>query len=289
MHDSSGTEAGWPFWAPSDLASVERALDLADVRAGDRFADLGCGDGQVLVAAAKRGAAVVGVECDEELAEQARAALEANGVAGEVVVGDLFEVGLEADVVFTYLAPATLQRLVPRLERSPVRRLVTLDFAVPGAEAVTIDGPAHLYRLPARPAPARSSTGWPSAGTLVVTVPEVESLTCLELPHPGGRVRVRLSPSLEGAVSVATGADHAAPGATVAVDLRWAGLPNGSVAHGLLAVEGTVPHALVALFADDEEEGQWDLSLDGAANLLGHLAGHSGGFTLTELLAAADG
>src|SRR5687768_4519465 len=80
---------GWPFWAPSDEASVEAALDLAAVGPGDRVADLGCGDGHVLVRATQRGAKVVGVETDAELAQQARDALAAAGADGEVIEGDL--------------------------------------------------------------------------------------------------------------------------------------------------------------------------------------------------------
>ena len=52
----------WAFWAPTPDGIVERALDLAGVGPGMRFLDLGCGDGRVLVAAARRGADVRGIE-----------------------------------------------------------------------------------------------------------------------------------------------------------------------------------------------------------------------------------
>ena len=288
MSVARGTEAGWPFWAPSDPHAVERALDLAGVREGVRFVDLGCGDGHVLVAAARRGANVRGIECDAELADEARVALAVEGLGGDVLVGDLFATDLRADVAFTYLAPATLQRLVPLLADAGVRRLVTLDFEVPGFAPDVVDGAAHLYEFPLRRCPP-ASAGWRSRGTLVVTVPDVESLTCLELVHPGGPVSARLGPTLADRVSVATGVDHAACDEAVAIDLRWAALPSGSLAYGVLEIEGAGPHALVALFSADDEESQWELSDEGAANLLGTVAGHTNGFTFADLLAAAEG
>lgn len=46
-------------------------LDLTSVRAGDTVYDLGCGDGRVLLAAARRGARAVGYELDVELVRDA--------------------------------------------------------------------------------------------------------------------------------------------------------------------------------------------------------------------------
>lgn len=259
--------AGWPFWAPSDLAAVEAALDLAGVRAGDHFVDLGCGDGQVLVAAARRGAQVLGVEIDEDLAGEAREALAANGLEGEVVVADLLDLTLDADVVFTYLAPGTLQRLTPALRRLAGSRLVTVDFEVPDLVADDVVGSAHLYRLPGRER-GRIDVGWPSAGALVVTVAGVASLSVLEAGHPGGRVDLRVSRELAAAASFRPGLDVAEPGQAVAIDIRWEPLPAGTVATGELEVRGLDPYALTVCFTDDEAaQGVWDLSGEGAANL----------------------
>jgi cyclopropane fatty-acyl-phospholipid synthase-like methyltransferase len=43
-------------------AIVEAALDLAELKPGETFVDLGFGDGRMLFAAAKRGAVAMGVE-----------------------------------------------------------------------------------------------------------------------------------------------------------------------------------------------------------------------------------
>jgi SAM-dependent methyltransferase len=49
-------------WVPTDDRNVDEMLRIADVKAGDRVADLGSGDGRILIAAAKRGAIAEGWE-----------------------------------------------------------------------------------------------------------------------------------------------------------------------------------------------------------------------------------
>ena len=104
---------GWPFFVASPEEHVASALDLAEVGPGMRVCDLGCGDGRLLLAAAQRGAEVVGVELDEQLAAGARRRLAEAGLPGQVLVGDLLADELpEADVYLAYLSPSMLQELV---------------------------------------------------------------------------------------------------------------------------------------------------------------------------------
>ena len=51
-------------YVPTPEDVVERMLDLAGVKEGDVVYDLGCGDGRIPIAAAKRGARGVGVDID---------------------------------------------------------------------------------------------------------------------------------------------------------------------------------------------------------------------------------
>jgi SAM-dependent methyltransferase len=285
-------ESGWPFWSPSDPASVEVALDLANLRRGERFVDLGCGDGQVLVAAAKRGARVVGIEIDEGLADQARETLAANGLEGKVFVADLLSLDLEADVIFAYLSPATLQRLTPALRVLDEARLVTLDYDVPDLVADKVSRGARLYRLPGRNR-AAIEVGWTNAGAIVATVPEVESLTVLEMGHPGGSVDMVVSPALRRAGDFRAGLDVAEPGQPVAIDVRWAPPPAGTVATGTIRISGVEPFALTVCvgFEEKEEPAVWDLSDEGAANLAAALRrrGDRRPKTAAQLVAAAEG
>jgi SAM-dependent methyltransferase len=285
--DSDGT--GWPFWAPSDPGTVESALDLAGLQPGDRFIDLGCGDGQVLVAAGLRGARVVGVEIDEDLAEHAREALRVHDLAGDVVVGDLLDLDLRADVIFTYLAPGTLQRLLPTLQRLRGTRLVTVDFAVPDLVADAVEGQAHLYRLPGKRG-RRRTPAWSTAGTLVVAPADRSSLTCLDLHHTGGPVVTAVSRPLRAVGTFRTGTDEAERGRPVAIDVRWDEVAAGVVATGTVEVRGLPPHHLTVAFTDDpDEEGAWDLSDEGASGLAEALRRRTGRpRTPGELLDAAS-
>ncbi len=52
---------GAPY-LPTHKQSAETAIDLLDLKSGDRFYELGCGDGKVLIQAAKRGYICVGWE-----------------------------------------------------------------------------------------------------------------------------------------------------------------------------------------------------------------------------------
>ena len=303
---------GWPFFAPSPADAIEVALDLAGVGPGERLLDLGCGDGAVLVAAARRGAVVRGIECDRALARAARAALADEGLPGTVVHGDLYAAlrpvpgrpegpgpglgsGLDpdpgVDVVFTYLSPASLQRLAPALAALQPARLVTLDFAVPGLVADAHREGSRLYRLPGRRRRATgSATGWAHAGTLCVMPPEVESLTCLELVHPGGPVDLRPTAGLLRHAWIAHGSDHSETGGAVAIDIRWRERDPGTLATGALVDGAAGRHPITVLFAE-EDQGQWDLSENGVAALAARLRRRSlpRPTTTRELLDAARG
>ncbi|WP_436793104.1 class I SAM-dependent methyltransferase [Actinospongicola halichondriae] len=276
----------WPFWAPSQEHAVEAALDLAGIGPGTRVCDLGCGDGQVLLAAARRGAVVSGIEADPDLVDEARQNLADAGIDADIRLGDLFDPDLEldADVFFAYLAPATLQRLLPTLQQHRHATLVTVDFDVPALTPTRRGNPARLYRMPGRRRPV-PAPGWPTAGTLVATDPDCQSLSCLDLVHPGGPCDVRLSGEFDGIATVLGGADRLAEPAHLAVDLRWESLDVGTVVAGTVHVTGADDHALVVVITE-EDDGMWELSPAAVRGIQRALTGPDPATTLAELLAA---
>lgn len=278
---------GWPFWAPSDPDSVDQALTLAQLVPGELLVDLGCGDGQVLVAAAERGAQVLGVESDPELAELARAALAERGLDGEVLEGDLFDLDLAADVVFTYLAPATLQRLRPMLAIRHGLRLVTIDFDMPGLDPDETSGAARLYRMPGRPGSGSSDVGWPCDAVIVVAPPGHQSLTALDLAHPGDEVRADLVGAVADLGTLLTGADHVEPREHLAIDIRWEDHEHGTFARGGIQVSGLAELPVFLVFDGDSEEGCWELSLDGLRGVERHLSQDAAPIDGASLVAAA--
>jgi cyclopropane fatty-acyl-phospholipid synthase-like methyltransferase len=123
-----------PFWATPEPV-VERMLDLAGVAPGDHLIDLGCGDGRIVIAAARRGASALGIDIDPERITEAEAAARAAGVEhlARFRAEDLFATRLEAaSVVTLYLVPHVNHMLATRLrtELAPGSRVVSHGFAM---------------------------------------------------------------------------------------------------------------------------------------------------------------
>ena len=104
-----------PFLA-TPTALIEPLLRLADPGPDDLVVDLGCGDGRIVVAAARAiGCRARGVEADPELAARARKAVKEAGLTDrvEIVQGDAFTVPLaDARVVVAFLPVGMLDDVV---------------------------------------------------------------------------------------------------------------------------------------------------------------------------------
>jgi len=106
-------------YVPTPQDVVERMLQMAKVGKTDVLFDLGCGDGRIVITAAKQhGARGTGIDLDPERIGEARKNAEQAGVASRVnfKVADLFETDVSAaSVVTLYLLPNVNTRLRPRL------------------------------------------------------------------------------------------------------------------------------------------------------------------------------
>ena len=239
---------------------------MAGLQPGERLLDLGCGDGRVLLRAAEGfGAAVSGVELDPGLAETARLVLGAAGVDGTVLEADFESVTIDADVVFAFLSPATLQRLRPRLAAlPPTSRVVTAGYPVPGWLPSDLGERVFLFRLPPEELPVdRSLRGWVTPGALVSVTPGAPALVSVKLQMDGDPVQVETSGAgLDGWLTTRAGADVATPGEPVVIDLRFEPVAEGRAATGTLEVKGAGLFRLFAV-ADTGEPGIWGLSEPG--------------------------
>ena len=107
------------IFVATDLEIVNAMLTLAKVNADDVVYDLGCGDGRIVIAAAKEfGARGVGVDLDPQRIREAQANAVRTGVADRVTfrVQDIFATDIQpATVVTLFLSPELNERLRPRL------------------------------------------------------------------------------------------------------------------------------------------------------------------------------
>ena len=122
-------------YVPTTETAVKVMLRLARVRRTDVVYDLGCGDGRIVIAAAKNfGAHGVGIDIDPVRIREARENARQAGVGNRVEFReqDLFQSDFrEATVVTLFLLPAINRRLLPQLEAlKPGTRIVSNTFEI---------------------------------------------------------------------------------------------------------------------------------------------------------------
>ncbi len=132
-------------YVPSPQAVVERMLEMAELKPFETVYDLGCGDGRILITAAREfKAKAVGIELSEKLAREAQDQAKKLGLANRITVeqGDLMQADLRpADVVTVYLLTSANEDLKPVFEKSlhPGARVVSHDFQIRGWKPNRVD------------------------------------------------------------------------------------------------------------------------------------------------------
>jgi SAM-dependent methyltransferase len=122
-----------PF-VPTANEIVEQMLRLADVSNQDMLYDLGCGDGRIVITAAKMyGARGVGIDINPIRIEESRENAKKEGVTDKVrfIEQDLFEADIRDGTVITlYLLPGVNLRLRPMLFQrlKPGSRIVSHNY-----------------------------------------------------------------------------------------------------------------------------------------------------------------
>jgi SAM-dependent methyltransferase len=136
VHDDGSTGRLDVIFVPSAPEVVDAMLAAAQVGPDDIVYDLGCGDGDILIAAAQRHRArVVGVDLDPVRIRRARLNAARAGVTDRAVFleQDLFTTNVSlATVVALYLSPEVNARLRPKLLRElrPGTRIVSHDYGL---------------------------------------------------------------------------------------------------------------------------------------------------------------
>jgi ubiquinone/menaquinone biosynthesis C-methylase UbiE len=147
-------------YVPTRQAVVDAMLKIADVKKSDVLFDLGCGDGRIVVTAAKRfGTKGTGVDIDPQRIKEAKINAQESEVTDLVnfIEADLFTIDFsKASVLTLYLLPSVNLKLKPKIlsEMKPGSRVVSHDFDMgdwkPDQE-IQVDGSTvYLWIVPER-------------------------------------------------------------------------------------------------------------------------------------------
>lgn len=195
------------MWLPTRDTLLTRMLQVAAVGPDDLLADLGAGDGKILIAAAREhGARALGVEYDPRLARLARENAERAGVAQrvQVIEGDIFQTDFsQASVVSLYLLEELNQQLRPTLlAMKPGTRIVSNTFSMGDWEPDQVIEAGHLrayyWKVPARVEGRWSLQGLGGTSSAVVQLVQRHQRVAGTLSM-GGALQPLLGVQLEGA------------------------------------------------------------------------------------------
>jgi len=120
-------------FAPTPVSSIEQIFDDLQLGASEKFVDLGCGDGGIVIAAAKRGMESTGVEANPALYRQSQIDADLAGVPATFIEGDLVNTDLTPyTVIYMYLGQPLCDAVLPKIKALPAgRTIISGDYAYP--------------------------------------------------------------------------------------------------------------------------------------------------------------
>ena len=121
-------------YAPVPKKRVKQMIDLFNLTPGQKFYDLGCGDGRFVAEAAKRGADAIGFEISPWV--YARAHFKTMLVPGKakIVFKNFYTTDLsDADAIYCFLIDKVMQKVENKLiaELKPGAKVISYGFKLP--------------------------------------------------------------------------------------------------------------------------------------------------------------
>ncbi len=123
-----------PPYLPTLETNKQAALDLLALRPGQTMLELGCGDGRVLIAAAKQGVIVVGIELSPLLALISWLRTRRYRKRVKIIWGNYFRMSWpQAEAIFTFMIDRQMAKLDQKIiawHTKPVK-LASVAFRIP--------------------------------------------------------------------------------------------------------------------------------------------------------------
>jgi len=139
-------------YVPADQEVVRKMVKLANPKPGDKFVDLGSGDGRIVIAFARAGAESHGYEVNPLLVWISRRNIRAAGLTGKAFIHgrsfwkqDLSGFNIVAVYGVTYIMRKLKKKL--KKESQSGSRLVSYLFEFPGQQPLKKEKGVYLYKI----------------------------------------------------------------------------------------------------------------------------------------------
>jgi len=142
-----GAILGAPF-VPTHRRAVRAALELANLQPGQHFLDLGSGSGTLVLAAAKKGIRVTGIEINPVLWLISNIRIWPYRDHARIMLGNYWQMAWpEADCIYIFLIGHYMNRFSQHLAKrvNHHQAVLSYTFQVPGLNLVETRDGLHLY------------------------------------------------------------------------------------------------------------------------------------------------
>lgn len=146
-YSSSGIKIDMPFLASSD-SKAKIMMQLLGVIKGRKAADLGCGDGKLLLYLLKKGASAEGFELEPKLIKEAHVNLQRNGCDCLIHQRNFLKSDLSKyEVITLYGTTSMMARLEEKLSRElkSGTKIVSNTFIFPNWQPIKKRSDVYLY------------------------------------------------------------------------------------------------------------------------------------------------
>lgn len=141
---------GAPY-LPTLKKQSDQAFALLGLKAGETFLDIGCGDGRLLIQAAKRGLNAVGIELNPILFVIGKILTFRYRKKIKIIYGNFWLASWpKAEGIYVFLHPRFMKAFINKIEKeypSNKPKLVSYAFKLPGVKINKQSGALYYYDL----------------------------------------------------------------------------------------------------------------------------------------------